>query len=68
MANPKYKTSRSKTRRRRSHLALKVPNIISCPQCHEPKLPHHVCWSCGTYNKREVIKLETGKKEKSKTA
>lgn len=63
MPNPKYKTSRSKTRRRRSHLALKVPNIVECPQCHQPKLPHHVCWSCGTYNKREVIKLEKEKKK-----
>jgi len=65
MANPKYKTSRSKTRRRRSHLALEVPNIVSCPQCHEAKLLHHVCPSCGTYNKREVFKLETEKQSKA---
>ena len=30
----------------------------ACPQCHNPKLPHHVCPTCGTYNGREVIKIE----------
>ncbi|MEW6278278.1 MAG: 50S ribosomal protein L32 [Candidatus Eremiobacterota bacterium] len=60
MPNPKYKTSRSKTRRRRSHLALKIPNVTRCPQCKEPKLPHRVCLSCGTYDGREVFKLDTG--------
>jgi large subunit ribosomal protein L32 len=65
MANPKYKTSRSKTRRRRSHLALKLPNIVECPHCHEAKLLHHICLSCGTYNKREVIKADEQKKEKA---
>ena len=25
------------------HMKLTVPGLISCPQCHEPKLPHRVC-------------------------
>lgn len=58
MPNPKYKTPRSKTRKRRSHLRLEIPNVISCPNCKEPKLPHHVCKSCGQYKGREVFKLE----------
>jgi len=58
MANPKYKTPRSKTRKRRSHLKLELPAVAPCPHCKEPKLQHHVCKSCGQYNGREVIKLE----------
>lgn len=58
MPNPKYKTSHSKTRRRRSHLALKAPILVNCPRCHEKKLPHHVCNACGYYNGREVVSVE----------
>jgi large subunit ribosomal protein L32 len=36
--------------------------VDECPQCHSPKLPHHVCPTCGTYNGREVIKMEGQKK------
>ncbi|MFH1454086.1 MAG: 50S ribosomal protein L32 [Armatimonadota bacterium] len=63
MANPKVKTSRSKTRRRRTHYKLGEAKTTNCPQCHEPKLPHRICLSCGTYNKRSVI---TQKEEKAK--
>ena len=58
MPNPKYKTPRSKTRRRRSHLRLEVPNVVKCPACKEPKLPHRVCLSCGVYDGRQVFKLD----------
>lgn len=58
MPNPKYKTPRSKTRRRRSHLRMEVPNVVKCPQCKEPKLPHRVCLSCGVYDGRQVFKLD----------
>jgi len=55
MANPKYKTSRSKTRRRRSHLKLTPPQLVACSNkdCKELKLSHRVCPSCGTYNGRD---------------
>lgn len=55
MANPKYKTPRSKTRKRRSHLALAMPNVVKCPNCHSPKLMHHICKVCGSYGKMQVI-------------
>lgn len=58
MANPKYKTPRSKTRKRRSHLQLDNPNAVPCPHCKALKLPHHVCRACGRYNGREIFKLE----------
>ena len=59
MPNPKYKMSKSKTRRRRANIRLAVPTIGVCPNCKEPKMPHRVCFSCGKYNGREIIPLES---------
>lgn len=58
MAVPKKKSSRSRTRRRKAHWKLSVPNVVSCPQCHAPKLPHRACPNCGTYRGREVLATE----------
>ncbi|MBI3929384.1 MAG: 50S ribosomal protein L32 [Armatimonadetes bacterium] len=58
MAVPKWKMSRSRTRRRRSHDGLTSPAITRCPQCKEPMRRHHLCLSCGSYNGRQVIKME----------
>ncbi|MBL7126532.1 MAG: 50S ribosomal protein L32 [Dehalococcoidales bacterium] len=56
-ALPKRKLSKARRGKRRSHLALKAPQMDYCPQCHNPKLPHHACRTCGTYAGREVIKV-----------
>jgi len=56
MAVPKKKKSKSGTRMRRSHDALRLPNLGVCPQCHEPVLPHRLCPECGTYKGRTIIK------------
>jgi large subunit ribosomal protein L32 len=61
-ALPKRKKSKSRAGNRLSHRALKPPALDFCPQCHSPKLPHHACPNCGTYNGREIIKKETRKK------
>ncbi|MDF1593612.1 MAG: 50S ribosomal protein L32 [Desulfobacterales bacterium] len=55
MANPKHRTSKSKRDMRRSHDKLTAPNVSTCPQCGETKLPHHACPSCGSYKGRTVI-------------
>tara|TARA_R110002050_G_scaffold15615_1_gene47919 strand:- start:3590 stop:3805 length:216 start_codon:yes stop_codon:yes gene_type:complete len=55
MAVPKKKTSKSKRNMRRSHHALKIPGYAECQNCGEQRRPHHVCGSCGFYNKREVV-------------
>jgi len=47
---PKH-LSRSKVRRRRSHLALKPTNIKVCTSCKAPTLPHKACPACGVYRK-----------------
>ncbi|MBI5345111.1 MAG: 50S ribosomal protein L32 [Deltaproteobacteria bacterium] len=58
MPNPKKRHSRCKRGNRRSHDALQRPAVSACPQCGEPKRPHHVCLSCGSYRGRAVIKKE----------
>jgi large subunit ribosomal protein L32 len=54
-AVPKKRVSRGRRNRRRAHDGLKAPNLIPCPQCHELRLPHRVCPSCGYYRGVEVI-------------
>jgi large subunit ribosomal protein L32 len=58
MAVPKKKTSKSKRDMRRAHDFLSGPGISICPQCKEPKQPHRVCPSCGTYKGRDVVGAE----------
>lgn len=55
MAVPKRKTSKSRKRKRRTHWKLNTPNLTECPQCHELKLPHRVCPSCGYYKGEEIV-------------
>jgi large subunit ribosomal protein L32 len=55
MAQPKRKKSKAKRDQRRANWKLEVPAFVECPQCHKPKLPHHVCPECGYYKDREVI-------------
>lgn len=54
MAVPKKKKSSSRRDMRRSHDAISATNSNECPNCGEPKLPHHMCGSCGYYKGREV--------------
>ena len=35
--------------------SIKEDPIKECPQCHERKLPHVACPTCGTYRRRQVI-------------
>ncbi|MDH4227410.1 MAG: 50S ribosomal protein L32 [Deltaproteobacteria bacterium] len=58
MPNPKKRHSRSKRGRRRSHDALTAPATNLCPQCGEPRRPHHVCMKCGSYKGRTALKVE----------
>jgi large subunit ribosomal protein L32 len=39
-------------------MKMSAPDVVECPQCHEPKRPHRVCSACGFYNKKEVIEVE----------
>lgn len=58
MAVPKRKMSKARRDRRRANWKLEAPGYVACPQCHEPKMPHHVCTECGYYDGKEVIVSE----------
>ncbi len=58
MAVPKNKVSKARRDKRRANWKLTAPNLVECPQCHELKLPHRVCPSCGQYKGKEIIKVE----------
>ncbi len=63
MAVPKRKTTPSRRNKRRSHDFLSKAFYVECSNCGELKLSHHVCLSCGYYDKKEIIKLETKEEE-----
>ena len=65
MAVPKKKVSPSRRGNRRSHDSLSKYNVVECPNCGAEKLPHHICGSCGFYNKRQVFSFK--KAEENKT-
>ncbi len=58
MPNPKHKISKARRDKRRANTKLSAPAYVSCPQCREPKRPHHACLACGTYKGREVITVK----------
>ncbi|MGI6152775.1 MAG: 50S ribosomal protein L32 [Christensenellaceae bacterium] len=55
MAVPKRRTSQQRKRTRRAHWKLAAPSLTECPQCHQPKLAHRVCKTCGYYNGRLAV-------------
>ena len=59
MAVPKRKTSKTrKNKRRASSYKLPKVTVSECPQCHEAKLPHRVCPSCGYYRSEKVVDMD----------
>lgn len=58
MALPKRKTSKSRRDKRRANWKLTSPGMVLCPQCHEAKLPHHICTACGYYKARKVLAVK----------
>ena len=65
MGLPKRKTSHAAQGDRRAHQALTAPRIEPCPHCHEPKLIHHACPTCGYYGGREAVPVRTRSKGES---
>ncbi len=55
MPLPKRRHSRTRGRKRRTHWTISTPNVVDCPQCHHPRLPHHICIHCGYYNGKKII-------------
>ncbi len=55
MAVAQRRTSKTRKRKRRSHIKLNVPGMVVCSNCGEMKLAHRVCKACGNYDGRAVI-------------
>ncbi len=56
--HPKRKHSKGRRDRRRAHDAMQTPNLTTCPNCGEKRLPHTVCPKCGQYKGREVVEVK----------
>lgn len=57
MPNPTSRHSRSRKKKRNANWKINMPNIELCAECQEPKLPHRVCMSCGTYNGKKILEV-----------
>ena len=54
---PKNKTSRARRDKRRANWKMSAPNLVKCSKCGALMMPHRVCKSCGSYNKKEIISV-----------
>lgn len=57
MANPTSRHSKTRRDRRRANWKGEIPTLMKCPECGEDKMPHRVCLSCGTYNRKKVLEI-----------
>ncbi len=57
MPNPTSKHTRSRRDKRRANWKLTAPSVSLCPDCQEPKLPHRICMSCGSYNGKKILEV-----------
>ncbi len=48
-----------RNRRRAANFKLKAVNVVKCPKCKEPVLPHRACPSCGSYKGEQVTEAAT---------
>lgn len=62
--HPKRKLSKGRRDRRRAQDAIQTSNLVQCSNCGEMRLSHTVCPSCGHYQGREVVNMETEEKKK----
>jgi large subunit ribosomal protein L32 len=58
MPNPKRRHSHSRTRQRRAHDALKVPQFYLDKDTGEPKVPHRVDPKTGVYKGRQILDVK----------
>lgn len=58
MAVPKKRTSKQRKRKRRTHDKMEVVNLGTCQNCGDPKQPHRVCPTCGTYKGEQVLDID----------
>jgi len=54
---PKNKHSASRRDKTRAHWKMAESTLVKCSKCGALMMPHRVCKTCGSYNKREIVKL-----------
>lgn len=55
---PKNKSSKGHRDARRANWKMSAPALVKCSNCGELMVPHRVCKACGSYNKKEIVKVE----------
>lgn len=62
-ALPKQRISRARQGNRRRHHFIPALQLVACDNCKSMRRPHHVCPNCGTYRGRQVIEIESSRKQ-----
>ena len=55
---PKNKHCGARRDKKRAQWKMTAPALVRCSKCGELMMPHRVCKACGSYNKREIIKMD----------
>ncbi len=55
---PKNKSSKARRDKRRANWKMSAPNLVKCSKCGALMMPHRVCKSCGSYNKKEIVTVD----------
>lgn len=58
MAVPKRRQTKARGAKRYANWKAQPSTYSECPQCHQPKLPHRVCPTCGYYAGRQAVEVE----------
>jgi large subunit ribosomal protein L32 len=58
MAVPKRRVSKQRKHKRRGEHKAVATTIVNCDRCGDPKMPHRVCPTCGTYGGKQILEVE----------
>ena len=65
---PKRRHSTRRQGKRKASISLRMPAVLTCPNCGSLRLPHRACEYCGWYNGKKMISVKSKqKKEKKKS-
>lgn len=59
MAVPRNRSSNARKGSRRAHHHKKPINFVACSNCGTKTMSHRVCLDCGSYNGKQILKIET---------